>query len=229
VIELNLLPKASNESIGKSKNIALNLQLSGIKPIPIMIVLISIMILCQVILGFFSFMQSRQVAILSKELSDLLPQRSISAALKKEADELNTKFAIIEGLTQGSLIWSKKLCDLSDSMVDGIWLNSLFLEEEVARPEAQVSRIPVQQSLPKQSLVLKGMALSSGMGEEAAIVGAFMQSLKNNKDFFKDFDSIKLLSIQRQLYGKTEVMNFNIVCYFKSDRSYFERLKDADY
>jgi Tfp pilus assembly protein PilN len=226
VIELNLLPKASNESIGKSKNIALNIQLSGIKPIPIMIVLISIMILCQVILGFFSFMQSRQVTILSKELSDLLPQRNISAALKKEADELNTKFAIIEGLTQGSLVWSKKLSDLSDSMVDGIWLNSLFLEEEATRPAA---RIPVQQSLPKQSLVLKGLALSSDMGEEAAIVGAFMQSLKNNKDFFKDFDSIKLLSIQRQLYGKTEVMNFNIVCYFKSDRSYFERLKDADY
>jgi hypothetical protein len=81
---------------------------------------------------------------------------------------------------------------------------------------------------PRQVLVLQGSAVSQSPGEEAAVVGKFMESLRNSKDFFADFEDIKLSSIQRKKLGAIEVMDFTVVCYFKKGRNYFEKLESRD-
>jgi len=230
VFELNFLPRAMRESSKKRKNISFDFHMQDISPVPVIAGIVAIIVLIQLTLGVFSFVQKKRISSLSKALTDIAAQRAIAVTLKKEVDKLSGRFAVIEGLTQGSLEWSKKLYDLSNSMVEGIWLNSLSLASEAVKAPAQLPRgKSAKPAIPRQTLVVKGLAVSTGTGEEAATVGVFMESLKNNRDFFKDFDDIKLSSVQRQFYGKAEVMSFTVICYFKTDRSYFERFEGSDY
>ena len=222
MLELNLIPEGLKQQ-RKNKNICCEFNLSKISPLPIIIGIISVLIISQVIFGVFAFIQKKQLAYISRKISDLSAEKNIAFALKKESDELSGRFDLIEGLTQGSLIWSKKLYDLNNAMIDGIWLTSLSLNYESPR----TGQMHTLKEHPgnRQALVATGRAIASGSGGETATVGRFIDSLKKNGDFFKDFDDIKLSSVQRESHGNTEVMDFTILCYFKQDRSYFERLK----
>jgi Tfp pilus assembly protein PilN len=163
---------------------------------------------------------------LNKELAALGPQQKESEELKAHLSSLNKKFAMVNSLTSSSLLWSKKLYDLSESMIDGVWLTSLSLASETQAQPVSFPSQPgavMQQPAANEMMVLQGCAVSSAQGEEAAIVGKFINSLKSHKGFSADFDDIKLASIQRKAMGKTEAMEFTIICYFKRGRSYFER------
>jgi hypothetical protein len=230
MIELNLLPKDMQVFQKKKKPSSLGFTIPKIEPIPLIVGVISVIILSQIILGLVAFMQRKQFVAVSKALSDIAPQHGIASVLKKEVDELSGKFSVIEGLTQGSLEWSKKLYELNNAMVDGVWLSSLSLNTESPKTAQASYQSPAEQDTSaRQTLVLTGLAISTGQGDETATVGRFIDSLKRNKDFFKDFDEIKLSSIQRESYGNAEVMSFTVVCYFKPDRSYFEKLQSPAY
>jgi Tfp pilus assembly protein PilN len=224
MLELNLIPEDLKTSQKKVKGVFSELNFSKIPPVPVAIGIISVMIACQVILGFFVFVQKRQLADVSRKTLNLSGQKNIASALKREVDELNGRFSLIEGLTQGSLVWSKKLYDLNNAIIDGIWLTSLSLNYESLRTAAQ-AHMPKGNTSDRQTLVINGLAIASEAGEETATVGRFIDSLKKSKNFFKDFDDIKLSSVQRESHGNAEVMNFTVICYFKQDRSYFERLQ----
>lgn len=227
MIELNLMPKDLQTVRKKSKG-RLDIKLSKIALIPLIIGLIGIIIFSQVILGLLAVVQQKKLAAINSKLNDIMPQQKIAVALKKEVDALSGKVAVIDSLTSGSLVWAKKLYELNNAIIDGIWLSRLSLSVERTkggRAFVGVKQTTLRQiSANKETLVLKGAAVSSGSEEATAIVGRFIDSLKMNKDFFKDFEDIKLLSVQRETLGSTEIMNFTIVCYFKSGRSYFEKL-----
>jgi Tfp pilus assembly protein PilN len=233
MIELNLLPK-DLKVVPKKKKTTTNITLPKVAPVPLIISAISIILVSQLILGLFSVAQTNKLAKLSKEINQLSPQEAIAAALKKEVDELDRKFSVIDSLTSSSLIWSKKLYDLSSTLTEGVWLTSLYLTTEASEPQGgtpasqTTAYTPPQQMPPRQVLVLQGSAVSQSPGEEAAVVGKFMESLRNSKDFFADFEDIKLSSIQRKKLGAIEVMDFTVVCYFKKGRNYFEKLESRD-
>ena len=231
MIELNLMPKDMRVFENKKKKTSFGFKVPNMSPTPVIIGVISVIILSQIILGLISLIQKRQLISISKQISDIAPQQAIATVLKKEVDELSGKFNAIEGLTQGSLVWSKKLYDLNNAMIDGIWLSSLSLniEAPLTISPARVSAGMAQEPASRQTLVLTGFAISSSTAEETATVGKFIDSLKRNEGFFRDFDDIKLSSVQREPYGSTDVMNFTIVCYFKPDRSYFEKLQSSAY
>ena len=116
-------------------------------------------------------------------------------------------------------------------MTDGVWLNSLYLSIEAPDADAMMMQDFSQpQVIPPeiQTLVLKGTAVSPSPGEETAVVGKFIESLRDNKDFFADFQDIKVTTIERKKLGQIEVMDFTIVCYFKEGRRYFEKLEASD-
>jgi Tfp pilus assembly protein PilN len=226
MIELNLMPKDMRAFQKKKKSAYLNFNLPNIAPTPVIIGVISVIILSQILLGVLSLVQRKQFVYLSRAIADIAPEKNIAEVLKKEADELSIRFNVIEGLTQGSLVWSKKLSDLSKAMIDGVWLSSLYLNTEMPASARQYDATGMAQDKDyKQTLVLTGFAISSSRAEDTAIVGRFIDSLKKNEAFFNDFDDIKLSSTHRESYGVAEVMNFTLVCYFKADRSYFEKLQ----
>jgi hypothetical protein len=227
MIELNLMPRNMRAIDSKKKKASFDFKIPNIPPVPVIIGVIAVIIISQIMLGLVSLVQKGQLSRISEEIADIASQQAIAAALKREVDELSSKFTAIEGLTQGSLVWSKKLYDLSNAMIDGIWLSSLLLNVETPRAisQAYTAAGRPQDADSRQTLVLTGFAISSSRAEETAAVGKFIESLKKNEGFFRDFDDIKLSSIQRESYGNTDVMGFTLICYFKADRSYFEKLK----
>jgi len=229
MIEVNLLPSDLKTVRKKSKS-AIKIKLPKIAPTPLIIGIISFLLFCQVAFGLLAFTQRRRLLKVSKELTNTSSQGQIAVALKTEVDELSSKFSVIETLTSGSMVWSEKMSDLSKSMIDGVWLTSLYLQLQTPEGMAAANTPSISYgksavASPSQVLILKGSAVSSSSGEETAIVGKFIESLRKNKDFFKDFSDIKLSSIESRKLGEVDVMDFTIVCYFKPDRSYFEKLE----
>jgi hypothetical protein len=54
------------------------------------------------------------------------------------------------------------------------------------------------------------------MGEEGtALIGRFIDKLKNNLSFYSDFSDIELGSIKREQSSGQEIMTFKITCLFK--------------
>jgi len=227
MIELNLIPK-DLQTVREMSKAKFDIKLPKVAPIPLIIGFIGIIILSQVILGLLAVIQQKKLSAIKSKVNDIMPQYKIAEALKKEVDLLNGKIAVIDSLTSGSLVWASKLYDLNNAIIDGIWLNSLLLNIERANGSQAFTNVNnvVLPGRPdgKETLVLKGAAVSSGTDAATAIVGRFIDSLKKNEDFFRDFEDIKLSSVQRETLGDTEVMNFTIVCYFKPGRSYFEKL-----
>jgi len=227
MIELNLIPKKF-QSANKKDKARLGIKLPKVALIPLIVGLISVIILSQVILGMLAVMQQKKLAVITCDLNAIMPQQEIAIVLKKEVDALSGKVTVIDSLTLGSLVWAKKLYDLNNSIIDGVWLSALSLNVEKASSNQAFVGLnrgaAAQVPADKETLVLQGEAVSSNSEEATAVVGRFIDSLKTNEDFFKDFEDIKLSSVQRETLGETEIMNFTIVCYFKSGRSYFEKL-----
>ncbi|NQT96072.1 MAG: hypothetical protein HQ572_06430 [Candidatus Omnitrophica bacterium] len=228
MIEFNLLP-ADLKGPEKKKS-SIQMKVPNIAPTPIIIGVIAVILLSQVTIGVLAVVQRKRLTRISTEINNISADEEIATALQNEFNSLSSKFSIIDSLASGSLIWSKKLYDLSESLTDGVWFNSLSLSTESPRAGANITQgaaypVSTEEVLGRQVLVLEGSAVSPAPGEEAAVVGKLIESLRNDKEFFKDFDDIKLSSIQRKKRGQIESMDFTIVCYFKIGRSYFEKLE----
>ncbi|MBN2097324.1 MAG: hypothetical protein JW714_02465 [Candidatus Omnitrophica bacterium] len=124
--------------------------------------------------------------------------------VKNRLNQINQKIPLIEQLINERVLWSKKLNGISDLIAGGIWLNELSLEEK--SPDAQGNRV--------QYLVLKGSAASQTK-DEPALIGRFMQNLKNEPCFSEDFSEIELGPIKKRQIKQTEVMDFILFCRFK--------------
>ena len=229
MIEINLLPQEfRSDKISKK---GLNVNIPKIPLVPTIIAGVIIFMLVHLTLVLSISIQNKQLAKLKRESESIAPQQKIAGIIKKEADELQAKLSVVDSLASESLIWSKKLSSLSRSITEGVWLSSLYLNFETQKAKAPYSQnvsTPAGESVRQQTLVLRGSALSSSPGEEPAVVGKFIESLRANQDFFTDFEDIKLSSIQRKKQGEVEIMDFTIICYFKSGRNYFEKLERTD-
>jgi len=51
--------------------------------------------------------------------------------------------------------------------------------------------------------------------EAMAFVGKFMKNIKDDQQFFKDFSSIKLESVQRKNKEERDVVDFKVSLYFQ--------------
>lgn len=218
MIELNLLPE-NLKGAHKKRKMAIRLKVPKLFPAPVIITVISILLVSQGLIAFLATTQRNRLLKLRADFNEIAPQEKVAAVLKKEVDELKNRLFMIDSLTSGSLIWSKKLYDLSGAMIDGVWLTSLNLKAAAADGKDP------KKSASKQALFLAGSAVSPTAGGETAIIGKFIESLRSHKGFFSDFDDIKVSTIQRKKMGEMEVMDFTIICYFKQGRRYFEKLK----
>lgn len=217
MVDFNLLP--SDLASIQKKKAGLKIKIPKIFPTPVIILVISVLLLTQGSIGILAVNQRNRLIKLNAAFSEISPQAKVAEALKKELDELERKLSVIDALTSGSLIWAKKLYYLSGAVIEGVWLTSLSLSAD--EPKGRGAKQPAG----RQTLVLEGSAVSPTPGGETAIVGKFIESLRGNKGFFSDFEDIKVSTIQRRKLGEIEIMDFTIICYFKSGRRYFEKLK----
>lgn len=139
---------------------------------------------------------------LKREWERIKPERERVDQLAKEYAELEAVEKAVQSIND-HFSWSRKLQTLSNAMVRGVWLRELSLGErhrEMARPE--------------KLLILIGTA-ASAKGDQTAVVGRFIRSLKENKEFFTDFVNVELESIKRRSIQSLDVMDFKVICTFR--------------
>ena len=194
MIELNLLP----EELKKKRT---KIELPEIPLIPIAVVFVGVILIIQFILGSLIFLSKRQLAGLHEKWQDLAPKKAELDRAKDQVDVTGEKVKVIEGLIEKQINWSRLLNEISNSVTANIWLTELSYDER-----GKDNRI--------RTLTLLGSA--AGKGEETtALIAHFIKALKDNKNFFTEFDNIELISIKKGYILERDIMNFSLVCSFK--------------
>jgi Tfp pilus assembly protein PilN len=97
---------------------------------------------------------------------------------------------MIQQLIGQRINWAEKLNKLSLNLPSGVWFN-----------EIQVN---------SKEFILKASVISL-QKEEMNLINAFIDNLKNDKDFFKDFNNLELNSAQKRVIGGYDVTDFILV------------------
>jgi len=218
MIKINLLPQElrKRESIFAKFDIS-TISLQSLPVFNIIAIIVGGLIMLQLAMFFIGIYSKLSLVSLTRKYNAILPQKNEADRLKKEVDIINKKAAAIDELMAKRFSWAKKLNALSDSVTPGVWFTDLYYDERpVPKPVSvgeQAAGIRAGYAMPG-ALVIAGYA--SSMGEHgAALVGKFIQSLKDNQAFYSDFSDIQLVSIKSDKVDNQEVMNFRIVCFFK--------------
>ncbi len=202
MIEINLLP----EKLRVKKKQAL--ALPALPVVPIVIGVIGFLIALQLILAVL--VQTKKVVFnsLNGKYSSISASHVQATTLEENLKDLSYKVDTVEKLSTSRFGVSKKLNDLSDLMVPGVWLRSIDIRKGESPSEPGVLR---------EALVIEGSSTVSGEKEEGSI-GRFVNSLKENAPFSEDFSEIELTRVERKKIRNTEVMDFIVICTFKKGR-----------
>jgi len=219
MIHINLLPK----ELQKKKK---SFKIPDITMIflPTVLGLIGVLVLVQVLLMTVKNFKSKAYVRLDKEWSETLPHKQEVTTLKLEVRTIQQKVLAIDNLMIKRVLWARKLNQLSDAMIPGIWLTGLSLDKKSVSAKSpakqqlrrgrRAAQAPVESRREVWFLNLEGRA-SSTYGDETATVGRFIKSLKEDEEFFKEFSKIELEIMQRRIIKDIEVMDFRVSCYFE--------------
>lgn len=180
MIEINLLPE---ELKAKTKKM-------GIEPnyfLYLIPLVFGVLICVHIYLVALSITRNYQFRLLNNKWQGLEPQRKIWENFKKEHEILSADAKAIQQLTSIRINWAEKLNGLSLNLPSGVWFSEL--------------------SLDRKDLVLKALVLSL-QKEELNLINKFLDNLKNDNVFFKDFINLELTSVQRKTIGGYEVVDF---------------------
>ncbi len=238
MIEINLLPEEQQKKeqhtakVGLSKLDFSKIDLSKIdlRALPLArigVAILGTLIVIQVILFLIGIYVKFNLYTMERRYKDILPKKNEAEQMKAQIATINKKVSAIDELMVKRFSWAKKLNDLSESMTPGIWLTELSYTEKVierpvvltlkaeakAKPNTTSSKTVIEKSLATY-LVISGYATSLGEDGTAA-VGKFIKNLKDNRDFYTDFNDIELGAIKREKIEDQEVMSFKITCLFR--------------
>ncbi len=204
MIEINLLPLELRE---KKKIITLS-AFEGILKTKIIFIVFGCLIFVHLFLISLTVINTKRFNSLKKTWEGLSSKSEKIDQLKRTSSDINEKISLIEQLISNRVFWSEKLNRISNLMVSGIWLNELTLQKQKAKTEG---------GFP-ESLIIRGSA-ASRTKDEPALIGRFMQNLKDDPSFSADFIEIELGPIKKRLIKQTEVMDFILICRFKQERA----------
>lgn len=158
-------------------------------------VLLGLFVLAHLYFAVIGIAKGGHLASLKRKWMDLEPQ-------KKTLDEFSQQYSLVSqdaGLTQllinQRILWAQKLNKLSLNLPAGVWFNDL--------------------SLVKQSLTIQGSVISLKM-EELNLINKLLDSLKADNEFFKDFASLELSSVQKRSIGSYDIADFVLTGILKS-------------
>ena len=134
-------------------------------------------------------------ANLNRKWQQIKPEKSRIDGLKKEQKTISDKIKAIDKLTKkGRISWAKKLNIINDVLPQGVWLRRV--------------------EFTGTELKIDGSAVSL-KGEEITLVNRFTSALKNNKDFYSDFQDMQIGSIKRRQIKNMEVADFVLTAKLK--------------
>lgn len=220
MIEIDLLPEEIKKKRQQFKMPKLNLSI-----IPLLAGFIAILVLAHFGITTFLNINKDSYENMSNEWKRIEPQKRAIELIAKENVNRQKDIDEIEALMQGKILWSKKLNQLSDLIVPGVWYTKISIgKKAIVRP----ARAPLGPKRPKRPgrkplarkrsttsyLGIEG-EVSSAYGEPLEIVAKFIENLESDPRFYNDFSNIELFSTKLHSILETEVMAFSINCYFK--------------
>ncbi len=202
MIEINLLPVQMR--VRKKEPI----DLPALPVVPIAVAIVIALVVLQVLL--FLVLQFKGAALASLKKKNEAVQIANSDAVKVDSSvkALSVKADAVDKLRTSRFNLARKLNDLSNSMVPGVWLRSLDVKKGESSGEP---------GFLKEVMVIEGSSVV-GDGREDGCIGPFVNALKDNQSFFSDFDEIELSKVERKKIKNTEIMDFVIICHFKKGR-----------
>jgi Tfp pilus assembly protein PilN len=184
MIEINLLPA---ELKSKSRKIAESFELKQI--LYLIPILFGVIIIIHIYLLAVLITKNSQISSLNNKWQQLGPQRKTLEDFREEYEGLSSDAAIIRQLVTSRIAWSKKLNRLSLDLPSGVWFNELLFRQK--------------------EFILKASTVSL-QKEELTLINKFMENLKNDTDFFKDFSSLELGPVQRRTVGSYDIVDFDL-------------------
>jgi hypothetical protein len=146
---------------------------------------------------------------LTKRYAAIMPKKKEADALMARNDAINKRVAAIDDLTRKRFSWARKMNALCDSVTPGVWLSEMSYDEQPAAG----ARAEGAKGMPGR-LSIGGYAAGSGE-QGASLVGKFIQSLKDNAEFYSDFSDVELVGVKSDRIENQEVVYFRIRCPFK--------------
>lgn len=183
MIEINLL---SQEEKVKTKKIG-KLSIEPKYFLYIVPLILALLILVHLCIATVSIVKNIQFGALNNKWQGLKPQRDLVDNLKKQYDLSASDAQLINQLDSRKVKWSDKLNRLSTNLPSGIWFN-----------EIQVSL---------KDFILKA-SVASLEKEEMSLIKAFIDNLKKDTLFLKDFTGLELSSVQKKSIGGYDVIDF---------------------
>ncbi|MBU0759343.1 MAG: PilN domain-containing protein [Candidatus Omnitrophica bacterium] len=192
MIEINLLP----EDLRKQKKMDLKLDLEVIGKVKFLAggVFAGIVIFIIIFLFAGSSIRKKQIIGLMMKEQAISAEKTRAEEANKEIIFLMAKMTELDEIMKRKFNWSRKLNELSDLVLPGIWLTRIYTDAE-------------------DRLIIEGSVVSK-KEEAMATVGKFMKDIRGNELFFKDFSNIKLESVQRKGTGDRDVVDYRVVLYF---------------
>ena len=147
----------------------------------------------QIVLNFFLVLR---ISIASSGLKTLnlkwersLPDRKTLEDFKTQNLLVSSDAQDLDRLLKERVLWAEKLSSISLSLPAGVWLELISLSDKDFR--------------------ILGKAVSLERNE-VSMVRSFIDGLKNNQKFIKDFSLLELSAIQKSMFNDKDTVDFGI-------------------
>jgi len=185
MIEVNLLPEDLKIKREKAAKAIKSRQILYFIPLIFIILVITHFYLISLLI-----VKNFQLSALNNKWQQLQPQIKKLEDFKGEYQTLSQDDITIKQFTSQRVIWSTKLNKLSLNLPSGTWFREVSVSGKV--------------------FTLRGSVVSL-QKEEMDMINKFIDNLKKDRDFIKDFNNLELTSVQRKIIGGYDVTDFNLV------------------
>jgi Tfp pilus assembly protein PilN len=186
MIEINLLPEELKAKSKAKKTVMAIEPKYFLYLIPF---IFGILVCVYIYLLTVNIVKNRQLTILNAKWQKLEPERKASEDFKKQYAFLTEGAQAIGQLTKENINWSEELNKLSLLLPSGIWFNEL--------------------SISPDDFVLYGSVVSL-QKEGMSLITEFIDRLKKDAAFSRDFKSLELGSTQWKSIGGYDIVDFTL-------------------
>lgn len=190
MIEINLLPDELKVKLKKKAITAQSKQILYFVP-----VVLGLLLVIHIYLISITLTRGVHLAALNNKWQRLQPQRKMLEDFKKEYEGETKYSSVIQKINNQRIVWAEKLNKLSLDLPAGVWFKEI--------------------TITRKDFALKASVVSLGK-DEMNLINKFIESLKKDVNFFKDFKGLELTSVQAKVIGGYDVTEFNLVGTLKS-------------
>lgn len=136
---------------------------------------------------------------ITNQYSKAAKARDEVSGLNKEKEKLNRQVYFLEGYLKREIIWSQKLEQMRNLIPPEVWLKKFSYEAK-----------PAQDKYGGPYLYLSGGLTPTKQTSAIGILSNFINQLKENKDFSRDFENPILSDVKTEVSNNVGVMSFVI-------------------